>query len=154
MKLLMTTGSLEWNLLQRVSHRPGEVVTVDFLITNLTGAARAYQIFMALFDMASGGVIAGTTGPISIDGVDAFEVPGDSQTEVTACLKVDYSDVYLQAALYDVESGEMAVGLQTILEPPPGTTEQMVPVISFASGVMMLGMVAKSITGVMAGMGG
>ena len=51
------------------------------------------------------------------------------------------------AALYDVQSGEMAVGLQTILEPPPGVGEQIAPITGFASGVMVLGLVASMMTG-------
>ena len=145
-RILMLAGSLEWSLPQRVAHRVGSVLTITFRITNPTAAPRSYQIFMALFDPATGAVIAGTTGPISIDGVDAFEVAAEGELTLVAPLKIDYSNALLQAALYDVQSGEMAVGLQAYLEPPPGVGEQITPITGFASGVMVLGMVASMMT--------
>ena len=142
-RILMLAGSLEWSLPQRVAHRAGSVLTITFRITNLTAAPRSYQIFMALFDPGTGAVIAGTTGPISIDGVNTFEVAAEGELTVVAPLKIDYSNAFIQAALYDVESGEMAVGLQSTLEPPPGLGEQLAPITGFASGVVVLGMVAS-----------
>jgi hypothetical protein len=141
-KILMLTGSLEWSLPERVTHRAGSVLQVTFRITNPTAAPRSYRVFMAVFDPATGSVIAGTTGPISIEGVDTFEVAGEGELTVVAPLKIDYSNALLQAALYDVQSGEMAVGLQALLEQPPGIGEQILPIIGFASGVMALGLVA------------
>jgi hypothetical protein len=140
-RILMATGSLEWDLPEQVTHRAGSVLTVTFRITNPTAVPRSYQIFMALFDPASGSVIVGTTGPISVNGVDTFEVGAESELTVVAPLKIDYSNALLQAALYDVQSGEMAVGLQTTLVEPPGVGEQIAPITSFASGIMVLGMV-------------
>ncbi len=145
-KILMLTGSLEWSLPQRVTHRAGAVLTITFRLTNPTAAPRSYQIFMALFDPGTGNVIAGTTGPISIDGLDTFEVAAEGELIVVAPLKIDYSNVFIQAALYDVVSGEMAVGLQSVLEQPPGAGEQIAPIIGFASGVMVLGLVASMMT--------
>ena len=136
------TGTLEWNLAQQVVHRAGSVLPINFQITNSTEEARSYQIFMAMFDPATGAVIEGTTGPISINGVSTFEVEGQSQLTLVAPLRIDYSNALLQAALYDVEANEMSVGLQTYLEQPPGVGEQIAPIASFAGGVMALGMVA------------
>ena len=101
---------------------------------------------MALFDPGTGSVIEGTTGPISIDGEDTFEVAGESELTLAAPLKIDYSNALAQAALYDVQSGEMAVGLQSLLEQPPGVGEQIAPITGFASGVLVLGMVASMMT--------
>ena len=145
-RILMLTGSLEWSLPQRVAHRAGAVLQVTFRITNPTAAPRSYKIYLAMFDPATGAVIAGTTGPISIDEMDTFEVAAGGELTVVAPLKIDYSNALLQAALYDVQSGEMAVGLQSLLEPPPGVGEQIAPIIGFASGVMVLGMVASMMT--------
>lgn len=145
-KILMLTGSLEWSLPERVAHRAGGVLTITFRVTNPTAAPRSYQIFMALFDPATGNVIAGTTGPISVDGLDTFEVAAEGELTVVAPLKTDYSNALLQAALYDVQSGEMAVGLQAYLEQPPGAGEQIAPITGFASGVLVLGMVVSMMT--------
>ena len=145
-KILMATGSLEWNLSERVTHRAGSELTITFRITNPTAAPRSYQIFMALFDPGTGAVIAGTTGPISINGGNTFEVEAEGELILVASLKIDYSNALAQAALYDVESGEMAVGLQTYLEQPPGVGEQIAPITGFASGVLVLGMVASMMT--------
>jgi hypothetical protein len=148
MRILMATGSLEWNLPEQVTHRAGSLLTVTFRITNPTPTSRSYQIFMALFDPSSGSVIAGTTGPISVNGVDTFEVEAEGELTVVAPLKIDYSNALLQAALYDVQSGEMAVGLQATLVAPPSAGEQIAPITSFASGVMVLGMVAGMMSGI------
>ena len=148
-RILMLTGSLEWSLPQRVAHRVGAVLQVTFRITNPAAASRSYQIFMAMFDPGTGNVIAGTTGPISIDGVDAFEVAAEGELTLEAPLKIDYSNAFIQASLYDVESGEMAVGLQSLLEQPTGAgglREQIAPITGFASGVMVLGMVTSMMT--------
>ncbi len=145
-RILMLTGSLEWSLPERVSHRAGSVLTITFRITNPTPSARSYQIFLALFDPATGSVIAGSTGPISVDGTDTFEVAAESELTVVAPLRIDYSNALLQAALYDVQSAEMAVGLQTFLEEPPGVGEQILPIATFAAGVMALGLVAVMVT--------
>ena len=148
-RILMLTGSLEWNLPERVTHQAGAVLTITFRITNPTAVPRSYQIFMALFDPATGNVIDGTTGPISIDEEDTFEVAGESELTLVAPLKIDYSNAFIQASLYDVESGEMAVGLQSVLEQPPappGLGEQVAPITGLASGVMVLGMVASMMT--------
>ena len=153
-KILMATGSLEWNLPERVAHRAGNVLTITFRIANPTAAPRSYQIFMALFDPPTGNVIGGTTGPISIDGVNTFEVAAEDELIMVAPLKVDYSNAFIQAALYDVESGEMAVGLQSVLEQPPGAGEQIAPITGFASGVMVLGLVTELVTGMMVETGG
>ena len=142
-RILMLTGSLEWSLPQRVAHRAGDVLTITFQITNPTAAPRSYQIFMALFDPGTGNVIAGTTGPISVDGVNTFEVAGESELTLVAPLKIDCSNAIAHASLYDVQSGEMAVGLQTVLEEPPGIGEQLAPITGFATGVTALGMVAS-----------
>ena len=147
-KILMATGSLEWDLPQQITHRAGSVLTVNFRISNPTEATRAYQIFMALFDPDAGNVIAGTSGPISINDMDTFEVAAEGELTLVAPLKIDYSPALLQAALHDVTSGEMAVGLQTLLEEPPGIGEQLVPVTGFAAGVMALGLVASLMKGV------
>ena len=147
-RILMLTGSLEWSLPQRVTHRAGAVFQVTFRITNPTAAPRSYQIFMAMFDPATGSVITGTTGPISIGGLDTFEVAAEGELTVVAPLKIDYTNVLLQAALYDVQSVEMAVGLQSYLEQPPGVGEQIAPITGFASGVMALGMVASMMAGI------
>ena len=150
-KILMLTGSLEWSLPERVTHQAGAVLTITFRIANPTTAPRSYQIFMALFDPGTGNVIAGTTGPISIDEEDTFEVAGESELTLVALLKIDYSNVLVQAALYDIESGEMAVGLQSTLEQPPappGIGEQLAPITGFATGVMALGLVASIMTGI------
>jgi len=147
-RILMLTGSLEWSLPERVSHRAGSVLTVIFKIANPTPSARSYQIFLALFDPASGSVIAGTTGPMSIDSVNTFEVAAESELTVVAPLRIDYSNALLQAALYDVQSAEMAVGLETVLEEPPGVGEQIAPITDFACGVMALGLVAVMVTDV------
>jgi len=152
-RILMTTGSLEWNLPERASHRAGAVLTITFRIANPTATARTYQIFMALFDPGTGSVIEGTTGPISIDGVNVFEVAAEGELIVVAPLKIDYSNAFIQAALYDVQSGEMAVGLQTILEEPPGIGEQIAPVAGFASSVMALGLVTGVVTDMITNMG-
>ncbi|GAI57359.1 unnamed protein product, partial [marine sediment metagenome] len=64
------TGTLEWDLEQRVLHPAGSVLSITFRITNLTDEARLYQIFMAMFDPTTGAVIEGTTGSISIDGIN------------------------------------------------------------------------------------
>ncbi len=152
-RILMLTGSLEWDLPERVTHRAGSVLQVTFTITNSTADPRSYQIFMALFDPATGAVIAGTTGPISIDGEDTFEVAGESDLTVVAPLKIDYSNALAHASLYDVQSGEMAVGLQTVLAEPPGIGEQIAPLTGFASGVMALGLVAGMVTDMTAGLG-
>ena len=146
-RILMATGTLEWDLPERVVHRAGAVLTITFRITNLSAASRSYQIFMALFDPATGNVIAGTTGPISIDGVDTFEVAAESELTLMAPLKIDYTNANMHGSLYDVESGEMAVGLQTLLEEPPGVGEQLAPIIEFASGVMVLGLVTGMVIG-------
>jgi len=142
-RILMLAGSLEWSLPQRVAHRAGSVLTITFRITNPTAAPRSYQIFMALFDPGTGAVIEGTTGPISIDGENTFEVGAEGELTLVAPLKIDYSNAFIQAALYDVESGEMAVGLQTVLELPPGLGEQVAPITELASTVMVLGLVAE-----------
>ena len=65
-------------------------------------------------------------------------------------MKIDYSNAFIQASLYDVESGEMAVGLQSVLEQPPappGLGEQLAPIIGFASGAMVLGLVTGMVIG-------
>jgi hypothetical protein len=145
-RILMLTGSLEWSLPQRVVHQAGAVLTITFRIANTTAAPRSYQIFMALFDPGTGNVIAGTTGPISIDEEDTFEVAAESELTLVAPLKIDYSNAFIQAALYDVQSGEMAVGLHSTLEQPPappGLGEQVAPITGFASTVMVLGLVAE-----------
>ena len=147
-RILMLTGSLEWSLPERVSHRAGSTLTVTFGIINPTPALRSYQIFLALFDPASGSVIAGGTGPISVAGTDTFEVAAESELTVVAPLRIDYSNVLLQAALYDVQSGEMAVGLQSILEEPLGVGEQIAPITDFACGVMALGLVTGMVTNI------
>ncbi len=147
-RILMQTGALEWSLPQRVSHRAGAVLRVIFRITTPTAAPRPYQIYLALFDPATGAVIAGTTGPISIDGVNAFEVEGEGEMTLTAHLRIDYSNSLLQAALYDVQSGEMAVGLQSYLEQPPGLPEQISGITGFISSVMVLGMVTGTVSGI------
>jgi hypothetical protein len=152
-KILMTTGSLEWNLPERVTHRAGDVLTITFRITNPTASPRSYQIFMALFDPGTGSVITGTTGPISIEGVNTFEVGAEGELTLVAPLKIDYSNALVQAALYDVESGEMAVGLQSVLEEPPGLGEQIAPITGFASGVLVLGLVSGMVTGMMSDRG-
>lgn len=126
---------------------------MTFRISNPTAAPRSYQIFMALFDSASGAVIAGTTGPISINEVDTFEVEAEGELTVVAPLKIDYSNALLQAALYDVQSGEMAVGLPALLEQPLGAGEQIAPITGFASGVMALGLVTGMVADVITNMG-
>jgi len=140
-KILMLTGSLEWSLPERVTHRAGSILTITFRITNPTTAPRSYQIFMVLFDPGTGAVIEGTTGRISIDGEDTFEVAAESELTLVALLKIDYTNANMHGSLYDVQSGEMAIGLQTLLEEPPGVGEQIAPIIEFASGVMVLGLV-------------
>jgi len=145
-RIMMLTGSLEWSLPQRVTRHAGAVLQVTFGITNPTSASRYYRIYLALFDPGTGAVIAGTTGPISIDGLDTFEVAAEGELTLVAPLEIDYSNALLQAALYDVQSGEMAVGLQAYLEPPPAAGEQIAPITGFASGVLVLGMVASIMT--------
>ena len=147
-RILMLTGSLEWNLPERVTHRAGAVLTITFRVTNATATPRSYQIFMALFDPGTGNVIAGTTGPISINGLDTFDVEAEGELTLVAPLKIDYSNALAHASLYDVVSGEMAVGLQTVLEESPGIGEQIAPITGFASGVMVLGLVASMMTGI------
>ncbi len=147
-RLLMETGTLEWDLLSRVTHQAGSILPTTFRIANPTGLVRTYRIYLALFD-ASGAVIDGTTGALDINGEDTFEVAAESDLTLLAPLRPDYSNALLQAALYDVQSGEMAVGLQANLVQPPGFAEQIAPVVGFASSVMTLGMVA----GMMSGMG-
>ena len=147
-KILMLTGSLEWSLPERVAHRAGSVLTITFRITNPTADTRSYQIFMALFDPGTGAVIEGTTGPISINGLDTFDVEAEGELTLVAPLKIDYSNALAHASLYDVQSGEMAVGLQTVLKEPPGIGEQIAPITGFASGVMALGLVASMMTGI------
>jgi len=61
-RILMLKGSLEWNLPEWVTHRGGAVLRRTFRITNPTAATRSYQIFMTLFNPATGNVITGTTG--------------------------------------------------------------------------------------------
>ncbi len=152
-RILMLTGTLEWDLPQRVAHRAGAVLQVTFGITNPTGVSRSYRIYLAMFDPATGAVIAGTTGPISIDEMDTFEVEAEGEMTLVAPLQIDYSNALLQAALYDVQSGEMAVGLQAYLEPPPGVGEQIAPITGFASGALVLGMVAEVMTDMIANIG-
>ncbi len=69
-------------------------------------------------------------------------------------MKIDYSNAFIQASLYDVESGEMAVGLQSVLEQPPappGLGEQVAPITGLASSVMVLGLVAEMVADMTAG---
>ena len=153
-KILMQTGTLEWDLSERVIHHAGGVLQVTLRIANPTAVSRLYQVYMALFDPTTGSVIDGTSGPISVEGVNSFEVDRDSEQTVVAPLKIDYSNVLLQAALYDVQSGEMAVGLQALLELPSGVGGQIEPVTGFASGVMALGMVTGMVTDMITNMGG
>ena len=145
-KILMATGSLEWDLAEQVNHRAGGVLTISFTITNPTAEARTYQIYMALFDPATGSVIAGTTGPRTVGEANVFEVAGNSQLALEALLKIDYSNVNAQAALYDVMSGEMAVGLQSFLKQPEEIEEPTgepvtAEITGLAVGMMTLGMV-------------
>ncbi len=155
-KILMLTGSLEWDLPGQMDHPAGGVLTVTFRIANPTAVPRSYQIFMALFDPFTGSVIAGTSGPISLNGTATIAVEAESELVIVAPLKIDYSNVIMQAALYDAVSGEMAVGLQTLLmQPPepPGPGEQIAPIIGFASGMMALGMVGGMMTGIITNKG-
>ncbi len=160
-KILMATGSLEWDLAEKVDHRAGDVLTINFTITNPAAEARTYQIYMALFDPDTGSVITGTTGPIAVGGVDVFEVAGNSQLTLEAALKIDYSNANVQAALYDVTSGEMAVGLQAFLKQPeeveepvgePVVESVMPEITGLAVGMMALGMVGMMMSGVTQGM--
>ncbi len=152
-KILMQTGSLEWNLTDQVTHRAGDVLTITFRITNPTTFSRSYQIFMALFDPNTGAVIEGTSGPISIDGENTFEVAGEGELTLVAPLKINYSNVLASASLYDVQSGEMAIGLRTVIVAPPGIGEQIAPITGFATEVMALGLVATVVTGITADLG-
>ena len=132
------TGTLEWALEQRVLHPAGGVLSITFRITNLTDEARLYQIFMAMFDPTTGAVIEGTTGSISIDGINTFEVEGQSQLTLVSPLRIDYSDALLQAALYDIQANEMSIALQTYLEQPLSPVEQGSPALV---GVVAVGLV-------------
>lgn len=145
-KLLMLTGSLEWSLPEKVTHRAGDVLEVTFHLSNPTSEARSYQVFLALFDAAGGSAIPGTTGPITIDGADTFEVAAEGERTLAAPLKIDYTNAVMQASLYDVQSGEMALGLQARLEAPAGAINQLSPLMGFASGVLALGLVAGMVS--------
>lgn len=157
LKILMATGSLEWDLAEQVSHRAGDVLAINFAITNPTAEARTYQIYMALFDPATGSVIAGTTGPITVGEANVFEVAGNSQLALEAPLKIDYSNVNAQASLYDTESGEMAAGLQSFLEQPEEIEEPTgepvtADITGLAVGMMALGMVGMMMANMGKGM--
>jgi len=147
----MATGILGWSLPGSVEYRAGSLLPITFWITNPTDSVRSYQIFMALFD-ESGSVIPGTTGAVSIDGVDTFEVGAGETVTLTGSFRMDYSNVSLHASLYDVESGEMAIGLVAFLEQPPGIEEQISPVTAFASGVLVLGAVGMLVSRISRGM--
>lgn len=157
-KIMMLTGSLEWDIGEQVSHRAGDILSINFTITNPTADARSYQIFMALFDPATGSVITGTTGPITIGNTNVFEVAGGSELSLEAAFKIDYSNAVIQAALYDIQTGEMAVGLQSVLvEPPenglPAADDMgMTGITGFVAGIMLLGMVAGMMTNLADGM--
>lgn len=141
----MLTGSLEWSLPPQVVHKAGGLLPVTFRLANPANAPRSYQIFLALFDPATGSVMADASGPLAINGVNTFEVEANSELTLAASLQIDYSDAVLQAALYDTESGEMAVGLQTRLESPAGIGDPVAPIAGFVSGVLALGLVTDMV---------
>lgn len=157
-RILMDTGSLEWNLADQAVHQAGGVLEVTCRITNPTPLARSYRIYMALYDPETGNALAGSTGAISLDDIDTFEVADESQLDILVPLQIEYSNVLLRGSLYDVGSGEMATGLQCLLVPPPGMEEQIASVSSFTSGVITMGLVSElvgeMITGMISGIGG
>lgn len=143
-RILMATGSMEWDLPAVVRYHAGDVLTVGFTIANPTDAARQYSIYLALFDL-QGSVIPGTSGPIALDG-QQVSVPAGEDLLLRVQLRIDYSNCIMQAALYDVETGEMGTGLQATLEEPPELGEQLAPLLSGLAVLPALGL-ALSIVG-------
>lgn len=139
-KILMATGSLEWDLPPTVQHRAGNTLSINFKITNPTADARQYKIYLALFHLG-GSVIPGTPGPIIVQGQDTFTVTAYGELIISAALPILFSNCQMQAALYDIASDEMGVGLQVTLVEPPSLGEQLAPVTSALASIMALGMV-------------
>ena len=137
-RILMATGSLEWDLPATVQHPAGGILTVRFRLVNPTNTELRYRIYLALFDL-QGALIPGTTGPIEMNGQD-ISVPAGSERTITLHLRIDYSNCYIQAALYDIENNTMGVGLQATLEQPPGLEEELAPAISGITAIAVIGM--------------
>jgi urea transporter len=131
----MMTGKLGWNLVQRVSHRAGEILQFTVSIENTTGEEREFQVWIGLFTL-EGPVI--TTFPLP----DTFTVAAGATTSFNLSVKIDYSNCILQASLYGVETGEMGAALQTTLEQPPSVVDQVSPAIV---GAMVVGMIGAII---------
>ena len=131
----MMAGKLGWNLVQRVSHRAGEILQFTVSIENTTGEEREFRVWIGLFSL-EGSVI--TTFPLP----DTFAVAAGAATSFNLLVKIDYSNCVLQASLYDVQTGEMGAALQTILEQPPSLIDQ---VSSPLMGMAVVGMMGAFI---------
>jgi hypothetical protein len=128
----MMAGKLGWNLVQRVSHRAGEILQFTVSIENTTEEEREFQVWIGLFSL-EGSVI--TTFPLP----DTFTVAAGAATSFNLSVKIDYSNCVLQASLYDVQTGEMGAALQTILEQPPSLIDQVSPPLMGMAVVGMMG---------------
>ena len=115
-------------------------LSVTFKIINPSTIERNYLIYLGLFDK-SGSAIDTWMLP------EEMAVAAGSSRQVPAAMKIDYSNCFLQASLYNVQTGGMSSALQVTLDPPPGLSEQIEPVVGFASGIMMLGIVVGMVTG-------
>ncbi len=132
----MLAGKLGWNLAQRLSHRAGDILQFTATITNTTDTLRQYRVWIGLFTL-EGTVI--TTFPLP----DYFNLLPQEEAAFLVSAKIDYSDCIMQASLYDIETGEMGAALQTILEQPPSTIEQVSPIFGIVGAVLALGIVAS-----------
>lgn len=135
----MLAGKLGWNLTQTTSHSPGAVLQFFFSITNNTTTERQFKVWIALFDQTTGAVIE--AGPLP----ETFIVAGESEQSFPVSSKVNYSNCIMQASLYDITTGEMGAALQTILEQPPGTIEQISPIFGMVAAVLVLSLVVSFI---------
>lgn len=135
----MQVGKLGWNLTGETSHQAGSILQFIISITNYTSVERQFKVWIGLFDQATGAVIE--TGALP----EVFSVAGESEQSFSVSIRIDYSNCIMKANLYDIETGEMSIGLQTILEQPPSLVEQFSPMLGMVGAVLVLGIVGSFI---------
>ena len=137
-------GYIEWNLPEAVEYQAGQVIPMVLKVTNPGLESREYRLYLGLYNIESGELIADTLQLLLVNEEEGFTISGGSYVEMEGEVSVDRDSVILVIMLYDVAS-DITPGYVSVMLTAAAAELNLVPVINGMFSIAALGMMVPSV---------